>query len=406
MNWLARGLVFLATLGMLSGCGSQGSAANPPSNLTARAGDGRVTLTWTMTPNVQYWVYYGPASSISVDNWTTIPGSLSLQNVTSPLTVTTLTNGTTYAFTMDGRTNNGPGGSGTPSVAAVPRLSGTTWTTGSPIGTADLNSVGFGTVGGNPLFVTVGAGGKIASSPDGVAWTSVANPPSAANLNAVAFGGSSFVAAGAGGVILNSSDGAIWTADTSPTGSAIYGLTSNGANFFVGVGASGTIIYSGNGVTWTTANSGTTSDLLAVGYGNGEFVAVGNAGKLLVSADGVTWTAEPSNTSLNLRSVAYGTNATTATGLFVAVGASGALVTSPDGITWTSAAPLPVANINRVVYGTQFVLVGDSGAIYTSTTGSSWTVQSSGTTSMLKGLATSLYSYSAVGASGTNLSSM
>ena len=402
MPWFVRSLIVLAGLLMLAGCGSGGSSADPPSDLTVTAGDGQVTLKWTMASNDQYWVFYGPASSISVDNWTSIVGSKAMMNVGSPLVIGGLVNGTTYAFTMDARINGGPGGSGTPSIAAIPRPAGTTWTAGTAIGTADLNASTFGAVGGN-IFLAVGAGGRIASSPDGTTWTTLNNTASSADLNAVAFGGASYVAAGAGGAVLYSSDGVNWAGETSATSSAIYGLATNGASAFVGVGANGTIVYSTNGVNWAAATSGTTNDLLAVAYGNGRYVAVGTGGTLLTSTDAVTWTAETSNTAQSLKGIAYGTDASTSTTLFVAVGASGALISSTDGITWTANNSLPVANINNITFGSQFVLVGDSGIIYTSATGMSWQVQSSGTANNLKAVTHNAFSYSAVGASGTNL---
>jgi hypothetical protein len=386
---------------MLSGCGSNGSSASPPSDLAVTAGDGQVTLKWTMASNDQYWVYYAPASSISVDNWTTIAGSKAIRNTSSPLVISGLVNGTTYAFTMDARVNGGPGGSGTPSITAVPRLAGAAWMSGATIGTSDLNAATYGIVGGN-LFMAVGAGGKIASSLDGTTWTTL-NSTSSVDLNAIAFGGASYVAAGASGTILYSNDGVNWAAETSATNNPIYGLATNSASAFVGVGASGTIVYSTNGVNWAAATSGTTNDLLAVTYGNGRYVAVGTGGTLLTSTDAVNWTAEASNTTLNLKSIAYGTNASTSTTLFVAVGASGALIASTDGVTWAPYGSLPVNNINSITFGSQFVLVGDSGIIYTSTTGTSWQVQSSGTGNNLKAVTHNAFSYSAVGASGTNL---
>lgn len=410
MTRFARGLMLFATLWMLSGCTSTGSSASPPSGgLIVTPGDGRVTLTWAVDPSVQYWAFYVAGSSISSDDPTSTPGHVNIMNVTSPLVIGCplhcLANGTTYAFTVNGRVNFGPQGAGTPSVSAVPRLTGSSWTVGAPLGAFDLNGIAYGTLGGN-IFVAAGAGGKIASSPDGLTWTSLSNTASAADLNAVAFGGSIYVAAGAGGVMLYSTDGINWTAATSATGNNINGLATNGLNGFVGVGAGGTIVYSSNGTTWTAATSGTTNDLLAVTYGSVGFVAVGTGGTLLTSADGVTWTAVASNTGRDLRSVTYGYNASTGTTLFVAAGALGALVASPNGTTWTSYASLPVSNINSIAYGTQFVLVGDSGIIYTSTDGTSWQVQASGTGNNLRAVArnANTYSYSAVGVSGTNLS--
>lgn len=389
---------------MLSGCGSTGSSANPPSaGLTVVAGDGQVTLSWAMDSNVEYWAFFVAGPSISSDNPTSTTGHINRINVISPLVITGLSNGTTYAFTVNGRTHGGPGGTGTPSVAAIPRLAGGTWKLGSSLGASDLNAVTYGTLGGN-ILLAVGAGGKIVSSPDGITWTTQTNAASAADLNSVVFGGASYVAAGAGGVILYSADGLTWAAQTSGTTNPIYSMTSNGASTFVGVGARGTIVY-GNGTTWSVAAPATANDLLAVTYGNGRFVAVGAAGTLLTSTDAVTWTPVASSTTANLKAVAYGINATTATFLFVAGGANGALLTSLDGVTWTSSSSLPVTGINSLIYGSQFVLAGDAGIIYTSTDGTSWQAQSSGTTNNLKAVARNLTTmgYSAVGASGTNL---
>ncbi|HTY02980.1 MAG TPA: hypothetical protein VMC81_04540 [Rhodocyclaceae bacterium] len=403
MKRLLSVLVFLFSVATLSGCGSNGSSAAPPPDLTATAGDGRVTLTWTMEPGVQYWVYYAPAASISVDNWTLIPGSHALVDVSSPLTIGGLVNGTTYAFTMDARRNQGPRGAGAPSVAAVPRLAGGVWTAGSGGGTADLAGVTFGTVGTTIEFAAVGAGGTILTSTDGLTWNSVTQSATTANLNAVCYGGSAFVAAGAGGVVLYSTDLATWTAETSATASAVNGVATAGSNHFVAIGAGGAATYSTDGVTWTAATSGTANDLLGVTFGNALYVAVGAGGTILTSPDGVTWTAQTSNTTANLTSVAWGIDSSTTTYRFVAVGAGGTLLTSTDGVTWTALTALPIGNINSVTYGTQFILVGDGGVIYSSTTGTSWQAESSGTTSNLAAIARTGYSYVAVGAGGTHL---
>lgn len=402
MKWLLGVLVSLSLLAGISGCGSSGHSANPPTDLTATAGDGRVTLTWTMEPGVQYWAYYAPGTSITVDNWATTTGSAAMMNVSSPLVVSGLTNGTTYAFTMDARVDSGPRGDGAPSITAVPRLAGSAWVAGTAIGSADLRAVAYGTVSSN-MFVAVGDGGTIASSSDGASWTTVTNGVSTANLNAIAFGGASYVAAGADGTLLYSTDAVTWVAKTNPTTATINGLASNGSSHFVAVGAGGTIVYSDSGTTWTAATSGTTSDLLAVTYGNGLYAAVGSGGTVLTSSDGATWTARTSGTTSNLAGVAYGTDSSSSTALFVAVGASGAVVTSTDGATWTALSPLSTGNINAIAYVTQFVLAGNGGTIQTSTTGSTWTAQTSGTTANLYGVGRSTSSYVAVGAGGTNL---
>lgn len=111
--------LFLAAF--LAACGGSGSSAPPPTGgITATAGDGQVTITWTADAGVDYWLMY--AATASAINMKSPPGNhvWITSNVTSPLVISGLTNGVTYSFAMDGRISGGPGGSQTPSVSATP----------------------------------------------------------------------------------------------------------------------------------------------------------------------------------------------------------------------------------------------------------------------------------------------
>ncbi len=111
--------LFLAAF--LASCGGSGSSAPPPTGgITATAGDGQVTITWTADAGVDYWLMY--AATASAINMKSPPGNhvWITRNVTSPLVISGLTNGVTYSFAMDGRISGGPGGSQTPSVSATP----------------------------------------------------------------------------------------------------------------------------------------------------------------------------------------------------------------------------------------------------------------------------------------------
>jgi photosystem II stability/assembly factor-like uncharacterized protein len=440
---MRRLLVLVATIlaGLLvAGCGSSGSSADPPASVVAVAGDGIVTVSWPMASGVDYWLFFAPSPSISISNWTTILGSKSVLGATSPYVTTGLANGTLYSFTLNGRTDNGgnlgPGGPGTPSVSAIPRLAGTAtatlpapWTAGAALGANDLRGVmACVTVGVTcvTVFVAVGAGGVMYSSPDGVTWTAITSRVTS-NLNAAAYLTTGIYAAvGDSGAMLYSTDAITWTPQVTGTTQNLNGIGAGGGRF-VAVGAGGTIISSTDGINWTTAASSgtvTTNDLYAVtSNGSGLWVAVGKNGALLTSADGSanTWTSVNSNTVLALKGITLGTNATTGALVYVAVGASGALVTSPDAVTWTAQTAIgrntlsavtsvtnslaPIAVTNNVVQtcGTQFVAVGDSGTIFTSTDGTTWVGQPSTTSSNLKAIVHGLYGYSVVGAAGVNL---
>jgi hypothetical protein len=96
--------------------------------ITVVPGDGQVTVSWTPTAGVDYWLFFAPAASISLTDLSKVPNHVDIINVKSPYVVAGLVNGVTYAFAVNGRIDGGPGGPGTPLVAVVPRLAGGTWT--------------------------------------------------------------------------------------------------------------------------------------------------------------------------------------------------------------------------------------------------------------------------------------
>jgi hypothetical protein len=408
---MRRPLVLVAAIlaGLLvAGCGSSGSSADAPANVVAVAGDGIVTVTWPTVSGVDYWLFYAPSPSISTSNWTTILGSLSVLGAVSPYVATGLTNGAVYSFTLNGRTNNGgtlgPGGPGTPSVSAIPRLAGTAtaslpapWTAGAALGANDLRGVTWGTV-----FVAVGANGAMYSSIDGTTWTAL-NSSVASNLNAAVYRGV-YLAAGDGGAMLYSTDAITWTPQTTGTANNLNAIATN-SGLFVAVGAKGTIVTSGDGITWAAAaNSATANDLYAVtAYGNSLWIAVGANGTLVTSTDGSTWTAVASKTALDLKGVAVSVSTATNAALFVAVGANGTLITSLDAATWTAQTAIGTNKLSAVTYGTQFIAVGANGSIFTSIDGTTWAGQPSTTNSNLNAIVHAPHSYSVVGAAAVNL---
>ena len=317
-------------------------------------------------------------------------------SVTSPAIVAGLINGTTYSVTIDGRTNGGPGGAGTPSVSGTPVSSGGTWTVGTPLGNADLRGVVYGTE-----HVIVGSGGAVYTGPDGISWSPV-NIGVSGNLNAVAYGTAGYVLVGDGGVIRESSDAIVWNTDSSPTGvTNLYSVTAIG-NVYVAVGAGGAILYSTDAVNWAQATSGTTNDLYSVVYGNGMYVAVGANGTLLSSSDAVDWGLVGGLPTNDLRAVGYGIPNSTA--LFVAAGTAGTLLVSGDGVDWAVETPIATPEtITGVSFGSQFVASGTNGTIFTSIDGINWTPVYSGVTANLNTVYHTPLGHIAVGSAGTNI---
>jgi hypothetical protein len=378
-----------------------------------------------MESGVEYWMFYGPSTSISTSDWTTIPGSKLVIGAASPSVATGLINGTIYSFTINGRTGGGPGGPGSPSVSVIPRLAGTAtaslpapWTAGAALGVNELRGVTVGTVGAlgtvGPVFVAVGANGAMFSSTDGIKWSPPLKSGTTANLNAAVFRGV-YLAAGDNGAMLYSTDAVTWTPRSTGSANNLNAIATNSGRF-VAVGDNGTIVFSGDGITWTkAANSATTNKLYAVNpFGNGLWIAVGAGGTLVTSTDGSNWKSVTSNTPLDLRGVTSSLNTVTGVATFVAVGANGTLITSTDGATWTARPAIGADTLLAVNFGTQFIAVGVNGSIFTSTDGTTWARQplptSDSNSNTINLSATNLnaivhapFGYSVVGAAGVNL---
>jgi hypothetical protein len=427
---------------LLQGCffGSGGSSAPAPNNVVATAKDSRVVLTWDMVPGVQYWIWESTVPGVTPLNCSANASCYTAVNVTSPASIsayisgtsTPLVNGTTYYYSINGRTGGGPGGTGSPAVAATPRLAGGagTWSVGTSLGaTTTLNGVAYG--GAFVAVGTTGTSGALFSSADGKTWSASTNPlPATASFNAVTYDSlhASYVSVGTGGTVIavTPASSSAWWQQANSTTSDLYAATNNGSGFLVATGANGTIIASSTWGTWVPATmipaAAVGKALYGVTYGYSTtlasyvFVAVGQAGTILYSTDGLNWTVAASVSPANsndLKAVKYGGLDASAVGIFVAVGANGTVLTSEDGISWTNQAAtgIPTTSaLNSITYATgrRFIAVGADGNIYYSEYGNgavAWTaVTPPVTTGPLNAIVTGgLYDYSVVGASGVNL---
>ena len=448
-------LVLIAPL-LLSSCGGKGSSSSAPANVNIVAGDSSVTISWDAQPGVEYWIWKTLGTSINIPSCTS--ACTTLVQASSPAVVTGLLNGQAYAFTINGRTNGGPGGPGSTSVSATPRLAGgldmygnSTWTQPAALNTQeDLHGIAYGVPSVNTLtanllnpgstgvFVAAGNNGSLfsglVSNLDGsISWTPSGYSSSHSNLNAITFNNGKFLAVGNGGVILLSSDGINWTPEPNADTHNLYAVSNVGLEF-IAVGDSGTILTSSSGgVNWTRT-SPTTQTLYGISYGAGVIVAVGASGTFVYSADnGFTWqetTQHPAQLP-DLKSVAYGapqlselyylftpqngyTLQTPPLATFVAAGANGIVLTSQDGISWATQNPIQSSSINSVTYGHEFVAVGHGGSIFTSIDGVTWSTTHNDSPSLpeLYSVFPTFYSggqyanhfgYAAVGANGSNM---
>lgn len=412
------GFIAVAVLFSVAGCGNGGHSAPPPTNVVVVAKDSRIVVTWDAVPGVEYWLYKAEGDGVTPENCISMPSCTTGLGVSSPSTVTGLTNGTTYSVSINGRIDGGAGGAGSVAVSATPRMAGTSWTAGAALTTSDLRAVTYGAV--DTKFVAVGAGGALYSAPysssGSMVWTVQTNPLPSTDLNAVNYDSyrTKYVGVGAGGAVISKTGtSTTWVTETSNTTNDLNAVASNTTGLTVAAGAAGTIVTSSDGSTWTERTSNTVNALNGVAYGSNLFVAVGAGGTLLYSTDGTTWSAGTCASCgvTDLKGVVYGATGTN-TGVFIAVGTGGAVLTSPDGATWTprtSISSVSAVTLNAVAYtaSRRFVAVGDGGKVYYSelaTPGTVWTQAVSSTATNLYGIATdATYDYSAVGVGGLNI---
>ena len=439
-------LIATIATSLLGGCFNNGSTAPPPAGFTATAGDGRVRLDWTPSPDVNYWVFTATDPSLSAFNWVSLPNSHAYPSADTPFYLCGIFSGTPYYFAINGRIDGGPGGPSSPTISATPYNASTvTWIVGAtPSLVPNLLSVGYTsltTCSNNATsvagaFVTVGTGGAIFSSTDGINWASPTNPPPAFSTDLYAVTGYAanqnnsdnpalrWVAVGAGGASVYSLDGDTWTvgnpfnssSTANPNNYALRALTQV-AGMFLAVGDAGTILSSADGITWTAQNSVSTNNLQGVNRGI-IYTAVGDSGTVLTSADGSTWTSPTTPViTATLRQV------TSIGSIIVAVGDAGTILTSKDsGATWTSQVLAGTPSlvgiaaesqllINAVadpllgyIANAQFVTMDSIGNTYTSPNGITWSGPFSTGTSSVNTVISSGFGYVAVGNAGVTAS--
>jgi photosystem II stability/assembly factor-like uncharacterized protein len=412
-----RLLATLLVVSLVQACGGgAGSSAPAPGGFTVTPGNGQAIVSWTASAGVQYWLMYAPtATPIDISN---PPGNHAwATNISSPYVMTGLTNGVTYSFAMNARTDGGKGGAQTASQSVTPHYGGTKWLAGAGAGTSNLRGLAYGTSTADSLnyFLAVGDGGAVYKALDGVsqsitgyAWTPVSTAPALAYkaaLNAL----SKYIAVSASGAIVSSADLSTWTTATSPVSSSLNALAGNGS-VVVAVGDGGKVLYSTDALTWTTGTvlpAGFTSKLSGVAYSaTVGWVAVGQGGSLLTSTDGVNWTvqtamATPAGNDLN------GVSATSA-GVFVAVGNNGTVMRSTNGTSWTAQALTTGAHLYAVsTDSAQFLAAGAGGVLFSSLDGVTWsTITQTAATGDLLSIVGSVSKYMVVGTAGAAISSI
>jgi hypothetical protein len=246
---------------------------------------------------------------------------------------------------------------------------GITWTASeSPFTTGDsCNGISFlrMPVTGAGIWIACSSTGKVARSVDrGQSFELVGSLPwdaSSGNPRDVYSAEGAFVLPlGTTNKIASSPDGLNWTTQ------AVTGTWTGvafGANLFVvcGTASSASAIRTAPSISQTTWTSRTTphaatSQYNKVSFGDGIFVAVGSSGGsaatiIATSADGITWTSRTAAEGLSATGVAYVEELDLWAISGVKAGSLGSMQTSPDGVTWTARTVSNCANLNMVAAG-------------------------------------------------------
>lgn len=167
------------------------------------------------------------------------------------------------------------------------------------------------------------------SENNGITWTGGLIVGGVHPLYSLLWDGGQFVTVGGGGTIRTSVEGVSWNLRTSGTPNDLHAITVGGGTY-VAVGAFGTIQTSTNGIDWTTRGSGVTMALRDVAWNNNIFVAVGHDNVVLSSPDGAAWHPHPAPPPSSaeqgaLNDVVWGGN-----NRWVAVGNFGEILYSDD----------------------------------------------------------------------------
>lgn len=227
--------------------------------------------------------------------------------------------------------------------------------------------------GGGKFVAVAGGGTNAAYSEDGINWTA-ASLPISANWRNGAYGAGKFVVVASNSAdAAYSTDGINWAAASLPVHTNWWSVAYGNGKFVAVAGGGTNAAYSEDGINWTAAALPSSGFWCSVGYGDGRFVAVVNdSADAAYSEDGINWTAATLPLHANWGGIAHGD------GKFVEVAyGSTNVVYSVDGINWAASTLPSVASWSGLAYGNgEFVAVaaGGANAAY-STDGVNWTAE-------------------------------
>lgn len=205
---------------------------------------------------------------------------------------------------------------------------------------------------GNGVYVAMGSKGIVFRSTDGFNWTSLFPSLPFSAASSITFGTNLFVAI-SGNAIATSPDGLTWTSCNSGVSYSLYSVIfGNGSYVAVGqniIGNGTQITTSPDGTNWTARNSGGNTDY-AITFGDQGFVAPGNqfstyGNVISTSPDGINWITRGIGGDIDgpqIRSATFGNDS------YLVVGDSGKILQSTP--TNAQAVPLISGSSSNLVF--------------------------------------------------------
>jgi hypothetical protein len=196
---------------------------------------------------------------------------------------------------------------------------GLSWSSVAMSGTQGLAGLAYGNgkwVVVDDRFFTEDRLAFYTSSSNGASWQQVLTNFAYQQPTGVAFGNGVFVAVGYGGLVVTSPDGATWTLQSFNSSSDLGVVNVVFANnLFLAVTNTGAVFKSSDGVSWSKMHV-SAGALWAGTYGSGMYVVVGDFASVYSSPDATTWTPRTMSGSIGgFSSITYNGN-----GQFMVVG--------------------------------------------------------------------------------------
>lgn len=253
-----------------------------------------------------------------------------------------------------------------------------------------IQSISYGLVGDQPLYVSVDQNTQVNTSTDSITWTLRTSGQTTAGIfyttaaGSLGLGKENFIAGGNAALntplLKSSTDGIIWTARNHGFGTTEITASGYGGGYYFIGGISDTspatapLSVSTDGIAWIRKPTGTSRDIYGFAYGtnNGvpNYIFHGQSGLIATSTDTNTWVLRTAGSTSNIGLYATagtngsGTAMTYNNGVYVYVNIAGGVRVSTDAIVWTlKDFPASVTAAYSIAYGNNYYFVGATGGI-------------------------------------------